>query len=196
MDCLLGMMPDAEFGRLHGMSEGPPLARRRVLGIPSYRTKLKAAPIPCANCSKIIERRRRDHKRAKKLFCSRECADAGQKRRDSETLRYGPGWKNRRAEIRKQQPVCQACEKTPQANGSALHVHHLKPFRFGGTNQPHNLKALCDSCHHRIEAITEQVLSAIQIDITIETSTLTILVDGNLRWRGSALGADIPTENG
>ncbi|WP_234796332.1 HNH endonuclease [Mycobacteroides chelonae] len=111
-------------------------------------------------------------------------------------LRYGPGWKNRRAEIRKRDKVCRACGKTPEQNRAALHVHHLKPFRYGGTNRPENLVALCDSCHHVIEAVTDQALASIQIDITLDGSTLTVAVEGMERWRGSALGAAYPTPTG
>ena len=78
---------------------------------------------------------------------------------------------------------------TPKENGAALHVHHLKPYRFGGTNRPANLVALCDPCHHRIEATTTQVLESIQIAVILEGSSLTISVDGEMRWRGSVAGA-------
>jgi hypothetical protein len=111
-------------------------------------------------------------------------------------LRYGPGWKNRRAEIRSRDKVCRACGKTPEQNGSALHVHHLKPYRFGGANNAANLLALCDSCHHRIEAATTQVLDSIPIDIHLDGSSLTILVDGKERWRGSVVGVDYQTTPG
>jgi len=196
MDSLLGRISDAEIGKKFGFSELPASRRRRMLGIPSYRSTLTAPPIPCATCGIQITRKKRDHERSKKLFCSKMCANAGQKRRDTDTLRYGPGWKNRRAEIRARDKVCRACGKTPEENQTALHVHHLKPFRFGGTNQPSNLVALCETCHHMIEAITEQVLSSIQIDVSLAGSSLTISVDGMGRWPMSAHGAASRTKTG
>ena len=111
-------------------------------------------------------------------------------------LRYGPGWKQRRQEIRDRDKVCRSCGKTPEENGNALHVHHLVPFRYGGTNLPENLVALCDSCHHTIEATTNQVLDTIIVKVSLDGSNLTVNVDGETRWHGSALGADSLTPNG
>jgi|SRR5215210_1293369 len=196
MDALIGSASDAKVGVLLGLPEDRIRYRRRKLGLPTYRSSRAAISVPCANCGKTTPRKRRDHKRSSRLFCSRTCADAGQKRRDSETLRYGPGWKNRRAEVRQRDKVCRACSETPEQNGNALHVHHLVPFRYGGTNRPENLVALCDSCHHTIEAVTDQVLASIQIAVIFDGSTLTVTVDGSQRWRASALGAACPTPIG
>jgi hypothetical protein len=98
--------------------------------------------------------------------------------------------------IRKRNKVCQACGKTPEQNGAALHVHHLKPFGYGGTNQPANLVALCDSCHHIIESVTDQVLASIQIDVTLDGFILTVTVEDQPLWRGSAVGAACQTPTG
>lgn len=132
MDALLGTMSDAQLGQKYGFSELPATRRRRALGIASYRSTRGAVTIPCATCGTAVERKARDLRRSKKLFCSIQCAAAGQKRRDTDALRYGPGWKSRRAEVRRRDKVCRCCGKTPEDNGAALHVHHLKPFRFGG----------------------------------------------------------------
>lgn len=82
--------------------------------------------------------------------------------------------------------------ETSEQNGHALHVHHLKPFRFGGTNSLKNLVALCEECHHRIEKVTDQVLASIMIDVRLVKSSLIIKVDGRQRWPMSALGAASP----
>lgn len=199
LDALLGTMPDAAVAARMGEQENVARYRRIKLGVSSYRaTVMGPVTLPCANCGARITRRRRDVKRSAHLFCSRICADVGQKRRDSEALRYGPGWKNVRATIRKRDKVCQACGKTPEQNGAALHVHHLKPFRVGGTNHPSNLVALCESCHHVAEAMTSQALDSIPVAVTLDGSCLTITLDGSKLWRGSVHGADcqMPTGSG
>jgi 5-methylcytosine-specific restriction endonuclease McrA len=191
MDALLGTMSDMAIGKRFGFSELPAARRRKILGIPSYRSK-QVVHLPCATCGEPIRRRRRDHLRSKKLYCSKTCAASGQKRRDTDMLRYGPGWKNVRAQVRRRDKVCRSCGKTPEQNGHALHVHHLKPFRFGGTNSLKNLVALCEECHHRIEKVTDQVLASIMIDVRLVKSSLIIKVDGRQRWPMSALGAASP----
>lgn len=196
MDALIGTTSDAKVGALLGLDEERVRYRRIKLGRPTYRSGRAAISVPCANCGQMTPRKQRDHRRARKLYCSRICADAGQKRRDSETLRYGPGWKNRRAEIRKRDKACRACGKTPEQNDGALHVHHLLPFRYGGTNRPENLVALCDPCHHAIEAMTDLVLASIQVGVSLESSCLTITVEGKPRWSGFVRGADFLTMAG
>lgn len=189
MDRLIGTASDATVGRMLGLAEDRVRYRRRRLGLATYRSSRAAVTVPCANCGTMTPRKQRDRRRSGRLFCTRECADAGQKRRDSETLRYGPGWKNRRAEIRARDKACRACGKTPEENGSALHVHHLVPFRYGGTNRPENLVGLCDPCHHAIEAATDQALASIQVAVKLDGCSLTVTVDGALRWAGSVRGA-------
>jgi len=190
LDLILGTIPDMEFANRYGVTDNVPVRRRKTLGIPSYRSTRSPITIPCATCGESMERKARDLTRSRTLFCSTECAAAGQKRRDSDMLRYGPGWKNRRAEIRKRDKVCRSCGMTTEQNGEALQVHHLTPFRFGGMNSAANLVALCAGCHHRIEAITSQVLASIQIDVSLAASCLMITVDGSQRWSGSVVGAD------
>lgn len=193
-DALLGTMSDEKVGKLIGCSEAPVSRRRRALCIPSYRSTRAPVTVECANCGDPITRPQKHARRAKRLFCGRTCADAGQKTRDSETLRYGPGWPKTREKIRARDKVCQSCGDPP--GETALHVHHLVPYRFGGTNHPSNLVALCDSCHHRIEKITEQTLASIPVEITLDGSTLTITVDNVEWWHGSVAGAGSPTPTG
>jgi len=188
---LIGTMSDAELGKKMEFTEGTIREKRLSLGIPSYRSTCHVE-IPCGTCGTGIRRKKKDFKRARVLYCNHKCSSEGQRRRDSNLLRYGPGWKNRRAEIRKRDLVCRACSKTPEMNGAALQIHHLKPYRFRGSNQPSNLVALCESCHHMIEAVTTQVLDSIQIDIALDGLNLTIKVGDQIRWQGSVLGAVSP----
>ena len=195
MDNLIGSASDAQVGRQLGLSEAAVRNRRLKLGLSTYRSSRAQVTMTCANCGTTMTKKRRDLKRAQRLFCTRTCADAGQKRRDTDTLRYGPGWANRRAEIRRRDKTCRVCG-TPPTPTTALHVHHLVPFRYGGTNRPENLVALCDSCHHKIEAATNRVLDSVLVEVTLAGSDLTITVDSSLRWHGSVRGVDYPTMNG
>lgn len=43
--------------------------------------------------------------------------------------------------------VCIICSRLPK--GSELHVHHIIPLSFFGTNNAQNLATLCYSCHNR-----------------------------------------------
>ena len=191
----LGTMPDAEVATRIGRSEMVVSRRRRALGVPTFRSTRGPMMIPCANCGMPTEKKSRDQRRSRRLFCLTECAAAGQKRRDTDMLRYGPGWKNRRAEIRKRDRGCRSCGARPKRL-TELHVHHLVPFRFGGTNRSENLVALCETCHHKIEAITTQVLESIQVEVSLDGPSLTITVEGEQRWPLSAPGADSPTRPG
>ena len=196
MDSLIGTESDKVVGDKLGLGEARVRYRRRKLGIEPYRMSRAARETECANCGVKVVRKAAAFDRSKNLFCSTECASAGQKKRDTDMLRYGPGWKSRRDEIRERDGVCRSCGKSPEKNGSALHVHHLVPFRYSGTNRPENLVALCDSCHHSIEALTDKVLASIQVGATLEGSILTVTVDGEIRWRGSVHGADFQTLTG
>jgi hypothetical protein len=48
---------------------------------------------------------------------------------------------------RRDQFVCVICDRFPK--GSELHVHHIIPLSFFGTNYEQNLATLCYSCHKR-----------------------------------------------
>lgn len=196
MDAVIGTASDAQVGAQLSLPEDRVRYRRRKLGLPTYRSTRAALSVDCANCGKQTPRKQRDLRRSGRLFCSRTCADAGQKRRDSETLRYGPGWKATREAVRNRDQVCRVCSKTPEHNGRALHVNHLVPYRFGGTNRMENLVALCDSCHHKVDALVEKLLAQIEVTVSLDGSTLTVTALADLQWRGSALGADFPTASG
>jgi len=196
MDLLIGLQSDAKTGACLGVHEQCVRTRRIALGVPTYRSTRAAVSVECANCGKATPRKQRAQRRSKRLFCSVECANAGQKTRDSDTLRYGPGWKQRRSEIRARDRLCRLCGMTPEANQSALHVHHLVPYKYGGTNHPSNLIALCSSCHHRVEAMTAKALASIAISVSLEGSLVTLTVDGIVRWRESAPGVGSRIQTG
>jgi 5-methylcytosine-specific restriction endonuclease McrA len=193
-EALLGLISDMDLAKLMGLppnknGEGRVRHRRVLLGIPAYRTSLHR-DLACGNCGTPIRRRMRDVRKRRKLYCSRDCAAAGQKTRDTERLIYGPGWKERREEIRSRDRVCRCCGRTPEQNGAAPHVHHLKPRRFGGTNEASNLVALCESCHHQIEAITTQALSSLLLQVQLRGPTLEIQLQGQVLWKGRVPNAE------
>jgi len=58
---------------------------------------------------------------------------------------YPPDWDERRLLlINSKGNFCSICGTT-----SPLHVHHVKPFSQGGSNELSNLMLLCESCHSR-----------------------------------------------
>lgn len=196
MDALVGMVSDATVATRLGLREDRVRYRRRRLNIPPWRASRGEVAMPCAGCGKAMMRKSRDVRRSNRLTCSKACAASVQKRRDSDSLRYGPGWKNRRSEIRRRDKVCRACGKTPKQTGAALHVHHLKPYRLGGTNHPTNLVALCEGCHHVAEAVTSTACDSIPLAVDLDGSCLTIRLGDETLWRGSVAGAVSPIPTG
>ncbi|TQI67359.1 5-methylcytosine-specific restriction protein A [Clostridium sp. KNHs216] len=70
--------------------------------------------------------------------------------REPETnKRYGRTWKRIRDRFIKAHPLCEACKKSGRLT-PAEEVHHILPLSQGGTNDVHNLMALCKACHSRI----------------------------------------------
>ena len=184
---LLGTMSDLALADQLGFEEIVVSRKRQQEGIPSYRSKLAASLTPCSYCAKSMHRRMRDRLRSRRIFCSRICADAAQKTRDSEGLRYGPGWKKARLAILERDRFCRACGNPPPTNMS-LHVHHLKPYRFGGTNNLDNLVAVCKVCHPRFERITNRALESIRIDVSLDGSVLTVTGRASFALSESVLG--------
>ena len=178
MEALLGTAPDAKVGALIGLPEDRIRYRRRKRGIPTFRSTRAPMPTACGNCGSSIVRSQQDHRRATRLYCSRTCANAGQKIRDTDQLRYGPGWKATRDRIRARDAVCRACGTPP--SGTALHVHHLVPYRMGGTNLDSNLVSLCDPCHHRIEAATSKVIAEVSMTATLENGMLRLRIEADV----------------
>jgi 5-methylcytosine-specific restriction protein A len=63
------------------------------------------------------------------------------KPRSSAALGYGYRWQQLRAAVLREEPNCRACGRP------ASHVDHIMSKRKGGTDERHNLQALCASCH-------------------------------------------------
>ena len=169
---LLGTMTDKKLAEKVGVNEQRVMQWRHKLKIPTYRqTMLAPKKVNCANCQEAMVRKNRDLERSVNLFCSRECANQFQKKRDMETLRYGQGWKKIRQQVRRRDKVCQTCGKNPEME---LEVHHLIPFRMGGKNKMENLVGLCRSCHSKIEKATEIEMQKVKMTAKLENGILTI----------------------
>lgn len=70
--------------------------------------------------------------------------------RDPDTYRrYGRAWKKIRERFLAVHPLCEQCKAEGRLE-PAMEVHHVLPLADGGTNDAHNLMALCKRCHSRI----------------------------------------------
>jgi 5-methylcytosine-specific restriction endonuclease McrA len=98
----------------------------------------------------------------RRKYCSQRCAashynthfHSGPRNgrwRGGKVLSYGAQWKLLKERVRFRDRVCRRCGKTPEQNGRALDVHHIKPYRFSGDHSLDNLVALCRSCHMRAD---------------------------------------------
>lgn len=66
---------------------------------------------------------------------------------------------------------CAQCGRTPTDDGVRLHVDHKIPLRWGGTNDPENLQALCSECNEgkrhyyaTYDEYSDQIKRAINFD--------------------------------
>lgn len=64
-------------------------------------------------------------------------------------------WKQRRRQQLERQPLCSGPDSECEAAGlitAATVVDHTIPREQGGSDEPHNLKSLCGSCHNKKSA--------------------------------------------
>jgi endogenous inhibitor of DNA gyrase (YacG/DUF329 family) len=153
------------FGAVRSARPKPdaPTERPTLPGRPEHWKPLVA--LTCTQCQKVLMLRPSDA--ADRKFCSRACAGAWRREHyvgehstnwtgGGEQYR-GPSWVPAIAAVRERDRVCTECGKTPEANGYALDVHHIVPFdtfgpeRHAEANALGNLRAVCRSCHHKIE---------------------------------------------
>lgn len=85
------------------------------------------------------------------------CSICGPRRRVEDQRRtaaqrgYDGRWQRWRAMVLRERPLCEDC----LAQGLtvvATDVHHIVPKRNGGSDEAHNLRTLCHSCHSKITA--------------------------------------------
>ncbi len=65
--------------------------------------------------------------------------------------RYGRNWQSIRKAYVAAHPLSERCAKAGRYVPDE-DVHHLKPLRDGGTNDPDNLMSLCRKCHAEVHA--------------------------------------------
>ena len=108
----------------------------------------RAAPKPCAHagCAALVfdgsgwcdkHRKQGSGKFADRLRGSRH--ERG----------YGTAWEKLRKQIlSRDKGLCQVCLEVGRYS-PARTVDHIKPKALGGTDDPINLRAICDACHKR-----------------------------------------------
>lgn len=111
-------------------------------------------------------------------FCCRACYNAFLTRPERAAGR-GSRWRSIRAEVLRSFPFCGWCGR-----GGRLQVHHILPWRLGGSNDRGNLIALCGGCHKRVETATFLAWSA-----GLSTRELFVVMATLLRQRQLATAA-------
>lgn len=119
-------------------------AHHRACTGPDSRS-YSSVPVPCLVCEKVFPARPAE-RRAGRLYCTPECGREGQRRKLTGAKRKrAPGkswWSRRDAALARDGHRCRVC-----GFALALHVHHIKPRREGGTHAMDNLITLCPNDH-------------------------------------------------
>lgn len=71
-----------------------------------------------------------------------------QKKKGNVTERgYGAAWrKNRKPILQRDNYLCQSCKRKGILTAANI-VDHIVAKAHGGTDEPHNLETICDTCH-------------------------------------------------
>lgn len=88
-------------------------------------------------------------------YCEEHRAQARRKYDKYERLpdvnrKYGRAWRKIRERYAKAHPLCEECLKVGIIK-PVEEVHHIKPVKWGGTNDFSNLISLCKACHTKLE---------------------------------------------
>lgn len=71
----------------------------------------------------------------------------------------GPGYNRQRSiAMSRDNYQCQECGIKQNDIDRQLDVHHIIPFKDGGTNRLDNLVTVCRSCHNKIEPKEEEII--------------------------------------
>lgn len=105
-------------------------------------------PCPSPGCPRVV--------RGGKRYCDEHQAEEYRRqdeRRGTATQRgYGAGWRDKRDYFIAQNPVCERCGRS-----AATVAHHVVRKRDGGSDDPINLKALCQLCHAQVHAAAKEL---------------------------------------
>lgn len=77
--------------------------------------------------------------------------------RSASAMGYGYHWRKLRDLVLARQPLCVDCLARGRVE-AATQVDHIVPRRAGGTDDDHNLQALCARCHSRKTATVDRKL--------------------------------------
>jgi len=109
------------------------------------------APRPCSHpgCPRLV--------RGSSRLCDAHQAekwrrDSVRRRARGEELDYGPRWRQIRARLLKDRPLCQRCGRS-----KATVAHHIVRRRDGGSDELNNLLAVCPLCHAQIHAEAKEL---------------------------------------
>lgn len=118
--------------------------------------------LPCATCGRSVARWLKDVRRARNVYCSRECLGASRVRLGSVVSR-GPGWVKLREVIRERDGRCCVRCGDPEPANKRLAVDHIIPWLLCRSdpaiaNDPRNLASLCLKCHGVKTTVVEPAL--------------------------------------
>lgn len=102
----------------------------------AHRVRADYGLASCRHCGQEFTRRWSFQRR-----CS-SCARTDRKP-SAHSRGYGNAWKRRRAEVLLEEPTCRVC------GAPATEVDHIHARVLGGTDDRHNLRAICSDCHAR-----------------------------------------------
>lgn len=101
----------------------------------------------CKECNKEFIERNKNHR-----FCSYECSKNYYDKIKNflivdNTTTYNAIMKLRFEILKRDNFQCQYCGRSPKKDGCKLHIDHIIPRHFGGTNEPSNLITSCQECN-------------------------------------------------
>ena len=76
-------------------------------------------------------------------------------RKHSAARGYNAAWKRLRKQVLDEEPTCQYMSGHNLCGRLTTEVDHIVPLSEGGTNQRHNLRAMCKKHHSRRTAIEQ-----------------------------------------
>lgn len=105
----------------------------------------------CKKCGKLLSGNQ-------KSYCSKQCSKlhlkAGWRKRQREKINeYNRAYRLNmfvrppKNTSKQRNDLGNTCERCGENKIENLHVHHIRPLQFGGTNHKVNLMLLCRKCH-------------------------------------------------
>lgn len=135
----------------------------------AFQAKNAIVEVSCAECGGTVRRKATTVAKAKRSFCSRECAqrhlrgEIHHSYRGDKDPNRGAKWNRLADSIRHRDCYscrrCGLCQNGNGRNGEKLSVDHVRPWRSftdkALANHPDNLVALCRACHSYKTSVVE-----------------------------------------